>query len=195
VVCFEFLVGVRPYQLYITPTNPKGELENKQKGISNIKCFELGRDYLRQLGVAYLDCPENRAVESRLGQLKKEDRRLYDFFVGIFIQDERENLLFSLPLTDPRHPGNRFLIESGFKKVVDDEAKRRQQYAAVQTRQGAVQRPTALPDSGFRTIIDSLGLKTTANAAPKKSVRGRTPQVRVDPAGFNLFLQHFGLGV
>jgi serine/threonine protein kinase len=195
VVCFEFLVGVRPYQLYVTPTNPRGEVENKLKGISSIKCFEVGRHCLSGLGVTYLDCPENQAVESRLAQLKTEDRRLYDFFVGIFVHDERENLLFSLPLMDPRHPGNRFLVESGFKKVVDDEAKKRQQYAAVQTRQGVVQRPTALPDSGFRKVIDSLGMKTKASTATKKPVASRKPPPRVDPVGFNLFLQHFGLGV
>jgi serine/threonine protein kinase len=195
VVCFELLVGVRPYQLYVTPTNPKGEVENKFKGISSIRCVEIGRHWLSQLGVGYLDCPENRAVETRLAQLKTADRRLYDFFVGVFVNDERENLLFSLPLADPRHPGNRFLVESGFKKVVDDEAKKRQRYTAVQAKQGVAQRHIGLPDSGFRNIIDSLGAKTAATTVAKKRFAGRKAPQRADPPGFEIFLQQFGLGV
>ena len=201
VVCFEFLVGCRPFQIYVTPLRPKGEVENKLKGISNIKCISLGHTYLGNLGVAYLDCPENQAVERRLAELKSKDSRLYNFFVGIFVKDERDSLLFSLPLTDPRHPGNRFLIESGFKVVIDEEAMKRKQFAAVQTRQGATHRASTLPDSGFRQIISSIAPNANTNPSPATQIPNipvasrKPPVLRADPAEFNLVLQHFGLKV
>src|SRR5262249_9105578 len=43
VVCFELLVGARPYQLRITP--PKPETERKALGITSIRCVSLGRDH------------------------------------------------------------------------------------------------------------------------------------------------------
>jgi len=193
VVCFEFWVGVRPHFLYVTPSLPKGEVENKRLGISCVKCFALSRHYLTALGVSYLDCPQNEAVERRLSQLKALDRRLYDFFVAVFVNDERENLLFSLPISDARHPGHRFLVESGFKKVIDEEARKRQQHANTQARQGYTQRASsALPDSGFRKVIDSL-TRATAPIKPAASQKPLNP--RLDPAGFNVFVKHFGLSI
>jgi serine/threonine protein kinase len=193
VVCFEFWVGVRPFFLYVTPPNPKGEVENKRLGISCVKCFAMSRHYLKAHNVSYLDCPENEAVERRLSQLKGLDRRLYDFFVSVFVNDERENLLFSLPISDARHPGHRFLVESGFKKVIDEETKRRQQHTNIQARQGYTQRsPSTLTDSGFRSVIDSL-TRTTAPVSAAASPKVLKP--RLDPSGFNVFVQHFGLGV
>ena len=190
IVCFEFLVGVRPHQLHVTP--PKKDTENKAAGISNLKCISSGRDYLAQLGVAYFDCPENTTIERRIAQLKSLDPRLYTFFEAVFVSDERDNLLFSLPLTDAKHPGHHFFVESGFKDAVAAETKKRQQQhqrTAVLQRQGLGQGQSALPDSGFRQVIASYvspGAKRTA----------KKPQpIRTDPDAFNVFLKHFDLTV
>ena len=134
VVCFEFLIGKRPFEVNVDPTHPDGEIDNKMKGISSIKCAEYGCDYLRPLGYSYVDCVPNKAVEKRLSRLKTLDRRLYDFFVGVFVHGERESLLFSLdPLKDTRHPGHRLLVarlpDSGATKVVDDVAAKRDRRA------------------------------------------------------------------
>jgi serine/threonine protein kinase len=185
IVCFEFLIGVRPHQLHVTP--PKKDTENKTLGISSIKCVSAGRDYLAQLGVKYFDCPENDTIVRRLARLKALDPRLFGFFEAVFIKDERDNILFSLPVTDTRHPGHHFFVDSGFKRVIDDELKKRQQRANVQARQGHRQSP--VPDSGFLKVIGSLisPLKTAATFK-KKSLPPRT-----DPAAFDIFLQQFGL--
>ncbi|HWD41737.1 MAG TPA: hypothetical protein VG944_23040, partial [Fimbriimonas sp.] len=62
VVCFEFLVGVRPHMLFVKP--PKRDKENKANGVSSVKCWAEGRNYLAGLGISYFDCPENDAIEA-----------------------------------------------------------------------------------------------------------------------------------
>ncbi len=190
VVCFEFWIGKRPFHIAHSKANsmPLDEVEQKRDGISSIKCLALGRQYLGNHGVSYINCDENKAVESRLAQLKAQDRKLYDFFVGVFVEGERENLLLSLEITDPRHPGYRFLVESGLKDMIDAEVRKRQA-ADIQARQGYASAGAALPDSGLRKVIDSL-IPGSAKRGPS-----RKPQPRPDPAAFGVFLQHFGLKV
>jgi serine/threonine protein kinase len=188
VVCFEFLIGVRPHQLHVTP--PKRATENKALGITNLGWLELGPKYLATLGVSYLDCPENTTIQARLSRLKSLDRRLYDFFADVFVRDQRDNVLFSLPLTDGRHPGHHFFVESGFKRVVDEEAKKRIR-AAAEARQGVGVGRTHVPDSGFRKLIGSLISSKPAVATAVK----KTPKTRTDPDALNAFLQRFGLKI
>jgi serine/threonine protein kinase len=187
VVCFEFWIGFRPHVLRRMPVRPqKGDVENKRLGISSLKCFALGRDYLSKLGVTYIDGPENQAVERRIAQLQTQDRPLYDFFVAVFVHGERENLLLSLPVKDRRHPGYRFLADPDFMAIID-AAEQKRKASAVQARQGYI-KPRATADRDFVTLIDSMSTATN-RPTPRK------PQPRPDPAALRYFLDHFNLGV
>lgn len=188
-VCYEFLVGAKPHYVFVNP--PKSAIENKDMGVSSIRCFSMGRSFLSTLGLAYADVPQNRAVEQRLAWLQSEDRRLFDFFVSIFVKNERNNLLSTLPVTDQRHPGYHFLIESGFKKVVDDLVQQRAKQPATVTGSTAKQ-PAPLADSGFRGIIDALGGKPPA---PAKAPKPGGAILKPDPPQLAAFLKQFNLSI
>ena len=190
VVCFEFLVGVRPHYLFVNP--PQDDVTNKTRGVSSIRSFETGNHYLASLGLSYFDCKENDAIFRRLNQIKAMNPRLYAFFVDVFVNDHRENILFSLPIDDVRHPGHYFLVESGFKRAIDDEARKRQRID-VTSRQGVTQR--AVPDSGFRDVISSLVPKAVIAQSLPPAARKPNPTKRPDPAAFQSFLDQFRLQV
>jgi serine/threonine protein kinase len=194
VVCFEFWVGVRPHFLYLTPhRHQKPDVENKKLGISNIRCFALGRDYLSQFGIKYLDISENQQIEARIAQLKVQDLKLYEYFVDVFANGERENLLLSLPIQDRRHPGSRFTADKDFTEIINALAGERDKEAQrVQEQQGYIKPTIGVPDSDFMKVIDSMVFspaKLTAKHNPKIS------QVRRDPIGFENFMQQFGLTI
>lgn len=190
-VCYEFLIGAKPHYVFVNP--PKSANENKDIGVSNIGCFVKGRSFVSTFGLAYVDVPQNRLVEQRLSWLKLQDKRLLDFFVSIFVNNERNNLLSTLPVNDQRHPGYHFLVESGFKKVVDDLVQQRSQPPAIPT--ATQHKQTApLPDSGFRSIIDSLSGKPAAKAkAPKAGGVATVAIPKADPPQLAAFLKQFNL--
>ncbi|PIT04466.1 hypothetical protein TSA1_29690 [Bradyrhizobium nitroreducens] len=183
VVCFEFLVGRRPHWLRVTP--PKLDKQNKAVGISSIRCIAIGRDHLSSHGVRYFPCPENESVERRVAQLKSLDKRLYDFFEGVFVRDDRENILFTLPISDVKHPANHFFETSGMAAVIRREKERRQVRDDVLARQGQ----RAVPDSGFKDLIASLVPSPSTPSSPKRTTRQQCP----DPAEFGNFLKQFNL--
>lgn len=185
VVCFEFFIGVRPHQLYVTP--PRKDTENKTDHISSIRCYKDGNDYLAGYGIKYFSCPENEAIERRIRTLEKLDSRLFTFFYSVFVRGERDNVLFSLPLTDSRHPGFHFFVDSGFKGAIDKELKKRKQRADVQARQGA--RAIPVPDAGFANVVGTILGKHVA----KSSVGLKRATPRKDPDALADFLQQFDL--
>jgi hypothetical protein len=165
-------------------------MENKDMGVSSIKCFVKGRSCISPLGLTYADVPQNKAVEQRLSWLKLQDRRLFDFFVSVFVNNERDNLITTLPVTDPIHPGYHF--EGSFKRVIDEIV---QQRAATPT--ATQHKQTApLPDSGFRNIIDSLSGKPAAKAkAPKAGGVAVVATPKADPPQLAAFLKQFNLSI
>lgn len=191
-VCYEFLVGAKPHMVFVNPA--KSAIENKDMGVSSIRCFHAGRSFLAALGLNYADVPENKFVEQRLAWLQAEDRRLFDFFVSIFVKNERNNLLSTLPVTDQRHPGYHFLIESGFKRVVDELVQQRAKQTATGTDSTSAQHRQATPlaDSGFRGIIDSLSGKPPVQAKAQKAT-GAT--LKPDPPQLAAFLKQFNLSI
>lgn len=187
-VAFEFLVGVRPHFLYVNPT--LSEEEKRVRGVSILHCIEKGDDYLSSLSLDYFDCPENTAIRNRVLQVKSLNADLYKFFASVFVNGERDSLLSHLPITDPRNPGNIFLVESGFKRVIDHEAVRRRREAA-QARQGRRKSTVTVPDSGFRKIISKLG--TSRTAPQTASTVGPSLDAELPEAEFASFLARFDL--
>jgi serine/threonine protein kinase len=191
VVCYEFLIGAKPHFICVDP--PKSTIENKDAGVSSLRCFSMGQAWLKTLGLSYVDVPENRAIERRLAWLQSHDRLLFDFFVSIFVKNERNNLLSSLPVTDARHPGYHFLTEGGFKRVIDDVAQQRARAAAAaQAAAVAVaKQPSAIPDSGFRGLIAELGGAPSPPVKPAK--RSAAQRAKSDPPELAAFLGQFNL--
>lgn len=189
VVCYEFLIGAKPHYLIVNP--PRSSGENKDIGVSSIKCFAMTKNYLTSLGLFYEDVPENRTVERRLAWLQSVDRRLFDFFVAVFVRGERNSLVTNLPVSDQRHPAYHFLVESGFKKAVDDIAEERRQLTAASS--GTPKSFSPLADSGFRGIIDGLAGKPAA--APLGLTKGAKAATgnKSDPPQLAAFMRQFNL--
>ncbi|HWD41189.1 MAG TPA: hypothetical protein VG944_20235, partial [Fimbriimonas sp.] len=119
--------------------------------------------------------------------LKVLDAGLANFFVALFARGERESLLQTLPLEDPRNPAHHFLVESGFKAVIDEEVRRRTR-EMIAARQGLLRSGGAVPDAGFKELIGRL-----AGAPSLAKVVQRSAQERADPDAFRAFVEHFNL--
>lgn len=174
VIAFQFLIGVLPYDIHLVPVGD--EIANKDRGISSIKCFALGHDCVRSMGHAYLDCPENKAVEKRLVWLQKKDRTLFDHFVNVFVKDARGSLLDALDISNQRHPGHHFFEKSGIDVVLRIFEKLKieaERLAAVKS----APKPTPVV---FRSARHSTSLP-------------RTLQRRTDPPQLSAFLAQLNL--
>ena len=124
----ELLIGALPHFDFLSP--PKTAIENRDLGVSSIRCFAMGSSYLSSFGLSYANVPENKAIERRLSSLKGQDRTLYDFFVSVFVKNERNKLLTFLPVEDRRHPGYLFgslkesMDEFRFRELAEHMEKR-----------------------------------------------------------------------
>ena len=174
VIAFQFLVGVLPYDIHLVPAGD--EIANKERGISSIKCFALGHDYLRPTGHAYLDCPENKIVEKRLVWLQQKDRRLFDHFVNVFVKDARGSLLDALDITDHRHPGHHFLAESGIADV----------FVLFNKRKIEAERLAAIKSAPMATF-------SSPSVSRRQASVPRTLQRRTDPPLLSAFLGQLNL--
>jgi serine/threonine protein kinase len=196
-VCYEFFCGAHPFFMRSRP--PLKAPENKRKGISIIRCALEGTSYLQPLGIEYL--PRNKVIEARLDMLKNLDNRLFDFFVSVFVRNERDNLLWSLPVEDKRNPSSVFFKESGFDPVIEQiKIKREQKILRDQkdklassgqkqeksTGRLADSQTRKQPDksrTGFGKIIDLLTGKGRKQAKPTYQ----------EPREFALFMSQYGI--
>lgn len=199
VACYELVIGLMPHFVYVSP--PKDAKENRDLSVSSIRCFAMSTAYLTGLGLTYANVPENTAVERRLAWLKSQDRPLYDFFVSVFVKNERNNLLTFLPVEDRRHPGYLFLVKPEFKKFIDDliEQRRKANAAASAPIKVAPQSaPVSVAHSDFRNFITSLGGLVTAKAKPTGKATTKRSTVlapKADPPQLAAFLKQFNLSI
>ena len=194
VVCYELVIGALPHFVNLSP--PSGAIKNRDLGVSSIRCFAMGSSYLSTLGHRYVDTPQNKAIERRLASLKSQDRTLYDFFVSVFVKNERNNLLTFLPAEDRRHPGYLFLVKPEFKKYVDElieQRKRASASASTPTKVAPPSAPVSVVHSDLRKFITSLGGLTSPRAKPLK--RDATPTPKADPPELAAFLKQFNLSI
>jgi len=184
-ISYEFFCGSPPFKVSMRP--PAIEEENKQRGISLIRCCRGdGVNYLHSLGIEYSPKP-NEKVEKRIETLAKLDKQLADFFISIFITNERDNLVYYLPMNDIRNPRSAFFRESGFAAVIELEKKKREIAKLEKLQKNSKKQVTShrLPDKmGINNILSKLSGKTRNQ--PKK-------QVYQDPLELTLFLNHYGL--
>jgi len=137
-VAYELFVGVHPYFFYTNP--PAVEEENKRLGFSILRRWVQGDSHLRSSGRQYLPEAANEAIQARLEELKKQDIRLFEFFVSVFVHNERETLLAKLPLTDPRNPAHSIVFDRiitpfrglGFESTIEELVRERDKAAAQQ---------------------------------------------------------------
>ena len=189
-ISFEFLIGLNPNFLHTVPM--KELLENRATGVSSIRCFMEGSGYLSALGLSYMNVPENKAIEERLSWLQREDRQLFDFFVSVFVKNERSNVLSELPVNDPRHPGYHFFTTSGFGDVIAKlEKERAGAILAASGSRAVVGQTSSIPDSGFRSVFANFGVAPVPLVAPAKQTV--SPLRKSDPPQLAAFLRQFNL--
>ncbi len=199
VVSYELLIGALPHFVFLSP--PKTAIENRDLGVSSIRCFAMGSSYLSSFGLSYANVPENKAIERRLSSLKGQDRTLYDFFVSVFVKNERNNLLTFLPVEDRRHPGYLFLVKPEFKKFVDELVEQRRkaaQIAATPMKAASPAPAVSVAHADFRSFITKLGGLSTPQAKPTVKTttkRGAVPVTKTDPPQLAAFLKQFNLSI
>jgi serine/threonine protein kinase len=154
-VCYEFFVGANPF--YVRTKPPKTIMYKKEKGISIMKfCHSSVLDLN---GVQYLKHEENSKIEARLNVLKTKFPKLFDFFISIFVDNNRTTLLQTLDRSDPRHPAYIFYSQSGFdkvkKEIISDRTRLRQPIKSDSSQQKNIKKST-LPNSGFSKIVNPV---------------------------------------
>ena len=154
-VCYEFFVGANPFFVRTKP--PKNVTYNKENGISIMRfCHGSALDLD---GVQYLKNEVNSNIEARLNVLKTKFPKLFDFFISIFVDNNRTTLLQTLDRTDPRHPAYIFYSQSGFdkviKEIISDRTRLRQPIKPDSSQQKNIKKLT-LPSSGFSKIVNSV---------------------------------------
>ncbi len=184
-ISYYFFCGSHPFNLRSRP--PSDIVENKQRGISLIRCCRGdGVNYLHSLGIEYLPKP-NEKVEKRIEVLSKLDRNLADFFISVFVRNERDNLVYSLPINDARNPRSAFFRESGFADVIEREKKKREMAKLENLQKNSKKQVLShhrLDKTGIKDILSTLSGKKSNQ--PKK-------QFYRDPVELTLFLNHYGL--
>jgi serine/threonine protein kinase len=179
-IAYYFFCGYHPFYLRSHP--PSDIVENKQKGISMIRCCRGdGVNYLYSLGIEYL--PKlNEKVEKRIENLSALDKTLADFFISVFVRNERDNLVYSLPMNDARNPRFTFFRESGFGDVIEREKKKREMAKLENLQKTSKKQAHHSDRMGINDILSKMsGRKGTQ---PKK-------QFYHDPRELTLFLNHY----
>jgi len=184
-LCFYLFVGANPFSFRMRPN--AGVVENKQNGISSIKCYVKGTDFLSDLGITYLTHGDNKKIEERLKVLEKLDKRLFDFFVSIFIENNRTNLVSSLPTNDSRNPCYIFFNETKLQETIN-EIKHRRVIQLLLTKQ------KNLTSHATKTnFISDSGIDKIISTKHKQSQSMIQTDIMEDPPGFALFLNNYGI--
>jgi hypothetical protein len=181
-VCFQFLVGYPPFNVATTP--PRPALKKKDLGLSFVRALELGKESFLDHGVKYFESEDNERVVRRILHLKHIDKRLYEFFVSLFVRGERDNLLLSFPVTDPRHPANHFFVSSGMAELVRREKEKQRAKLVV------ARKPSPTQGAGHE-----VGAAAIVQHEPLAVAGRRALSSRADPAGFAAFVRQFDLRI
>ncbi|OQX23999.1 MAG: hypothetical protein BWK80_23105 [Desulfobacteraceae bacterium IS3] len=183
-ISYYFFCGSHPFNLRSRP--PSDIVENKQRGISLIRCCRGdGVNYLHSLGIEYLPKP-NEKVEKRIETLANLDKNLADFFISVFVRNERDNLVYSLPMNDARNPRSAFFRESGFGDVIEREKKKREM-AKLEN----LQKNSKKQILSHR--LDKMGISDILSKLSGKTKNQLKKQFYQDPVELTLFLNHYGL--
>lgn len=161
-VCFELLVGINPFFVRTDP--PNDVICNKENGISLLRFIQNNSTSID--GFRYLSTnPINENIKGRILFLKSKYHDLYDFFLSIFLDNDRINLMQTLKRSDPRHPAYIYYSQSGFDKIIKEIISQRQKPIVsrpLPTTPTSVQ-TFAIPDSGFSKILNT---SNAANVSP-----------------------------
>ena len=108
----------------------------------------------------------NARLDSRLREIQKGYPAVYQYFMDVFVNDKRDSMLYTLPLSDPRHPEYKF-----FNAALDTP------------------KPDIDDDTG---LISARDIQTIRNAS-RRPWKIRLAQNTVDSTEFKLFVQQFGI--
>lgn len=142
---YEFFVGVNPF--FFNNDKGNGPVKNKQEGVAFLSFIQQNASSLN--GITLNDTQVNRNILDRVNQLKAVSPRMYEYFVSILVNGERNSLMQTLTRDDPRHPAFVFYSQSGFNeslKLWKEKMERHKNAAAISKGAG-------LPDSGFSRVI------------------------------------------
>ncbi len=132
-VCFYLVTGLMPFMLGVTP--PMKEEEFLGRRLSSLRVLLQGDGCLRDHGRRLSDSGVINHLERRMQALRtvrgisgQDGELLYQHFVQILIEDDRENLIERLSEGDRRNPISDLLANLRTKTVLDElDQKFRQQ--------------------------------------------------------------------
>lgn len=184
-ICYELFVGTNPFYVL---TRPAGSpVSNKQNGISLLRYMHSKENDID--GIQILKNSINDNHKKRLCVLKEKYENLYNFFVSVFLDNHRINLMQTLDRRkDPRHPAYIFYSQSGFYKILNKIISQRRQTESIQQ----LVNPSlstgrfSIPSAGFSHVIDSSGITQNAHTPlPKQS----------DPDNLRIFLEQYSSNI
>jgi len=141
-------------------------------------------NYLHSLGIEYLPKP-NEKFEKRIETLAALDKNLADFFISVFVRNERENLVYSLPMSDKRNPKYALFSEIGLWKTIELE-KKKQEMAKLKNLQKTSKKQV------LSHHLDKTGISDILSKLSGKKATQSGKQIYRDPAELTLFLNHYG---
>ena len=174
-VCYEFFIGANPFFVQTKPS-PKNILYNKENGICILRFCHSSTSVLN--GVQCLPTVANSNIETRLRALQAEYPELFEFFISIFIDNNRTSLLHTLNLNDPRHPAYIFHSQLGFDNARKQIVEARKELIAKHKSSLPISQITqnvsnfAPLDLGFSKIVHAIPvnqLSTNYNVALEKN--------------------------
>lgn len=187
-ICFELFVGVNPFFLYAKP--PGNIVQNKEKGISILRYIHEKVEDIN--GVKCLPNPYNESIKSRINTLRLKSPELFDFFVSVFVNGHRLNLMQTLSRDDPRHPAYIFYSGGRFDKILKTILIERENERINSSKSSSV--PSVkpyVPDSGFLKSMQQIKKSNSdLEIIPSQSTKTALIQPPVIPdSGFSKILQ------
>ena len=191
-VCYEIFIGANPFFVRTKPA-PKNISYNKENGICILRFYHSPTSVLN--GVRYLPTVVNSNIATRLRVLQAEYPELFEFFISIFIDNNRTSLLHTLNLDDPRHPAHIFHSQLGFDAAREQNRKARKEVLAKHKSSLPISPITqnvskfAPLDLGFSKIVPTIQSinqsSTNCNIALEKNNDS-------DPKELAMFLSNYG---
>lgn len=177
VLAFHLLVGTMPYFFSSDPPMKSHE-ERASQGLSLLRLVLEGDQCLRSAGVRLIHRDEVDYVRQRMqelrdikGQSGQDGEIVYSHFVGIFVNDERENLVERLPENDSRDPVSLLLRRLRVPEIIAD-TKRKLGIPIQKSASGLPQLPAVLPAGYVGTKTGRYYDKDPSPFGPFLELRG-----------------------
>jgi len=177
VVIFYLFTGKQPYVFGLNP--PRSVEDLAKLRISNFRVLVEGEGCLKAHGLSLTSSTDITELKSRIEALRRvpgktgsDGEVLYQHFVSVFIRDERENPVESLPENDARNPT--YAISATLKALRAEET------LADMDRKYGINRASAVQPKAASISIPRIA-------------RRNKPYLDGDPSAFGAFLRTRGI--